>query len=103
MDVFQFTLKNDTFRFSVYNNYHCHDTGRSIEPIFMKFTWLVRVHTWVRPIFGNNQFNRTADKGGNVTGFLAFIQPVWGFEEKISKPYLVPHFPTEEVIFIFVI
>ncbi len=27
-----------------------HDTGRSFEPIFMKFTWLVRVHPWVIPI-----------------------------------------------------
>ncbi len=23
-----------------------YDTGRSFDPIFMKFTWLVRVHSW---------------------------------------------------------
>ncbi len=30
--------------------YYCHNTGRSFEPIFMKFTWLVRVHPWVNII-----------------------------------------------------
>ncbi len=34
VDVFQFTLKNDTSRFSDYNNYYFHDTGYSFEPIF---------------------------------------------------------------------
>ncbi len=34
-------IKKDTSRFSVYNNYYCHNTGRSFEPIFRKFTWLV--------------------------------------------------------------
>ncbi len=51
VDVLQYTLKNDTSRFSAYNNYYCHNTGRSFEPIFMKFTWLVRVHIWVNPIY----------------------------------------------------
>ncbi len=51
MNVLQFTLKNDTSRFSVYNNYYCHDTDCSFEPILMKFTWLMRVHTWVNTIF----------------------------------------------------
>ncbi len=27
-----------------------YDTGPSFDPIFMKFTWLVRVHSWVNPI-----------------------------------------------------
>ncbi len=32
------------------------DTGRSFEPIFMKFALLVRIHPWMNPIaFGNNQ------------------------------------------------
>ncbi len=44
-----------------------YDTGRSFEPIFMKFTWLVRVHSWVNPIvFGNNRPNRTTDMKENV-------------------------------------
>ncbi len=43
-----------------------YDTGRSFDPIFMKFTWLVRVHSWVNPIvFGNNRSNRTTDVGEN--------------------------------------
>ncbi len=44
-----------------------YDTGRSFDPIFMKFTWLVRVHSKVDPIvFGNNRPNRTTDMGKNV-------------------------------------
>ncbi len=44
-----------------------YDTGRSFDPIFMKFTWLMRVHSWVNPIvFGNNRPNRTTDMGENV-------------------------------------
>ncbi len=39
-----------------------HDTGRSFEPIFMKFTRLMRVHPRVNPIvYGNNRSNRTTD------------------------------------------
>ncbi len=50
-----------------------HDTGRSFEPIFMKFTWLVRVHSRVNPIvFGNNRPNRTTDVGENVAPELVF-------------------------------
>ncbi len=45
-----------------------YDIGRSFDPIFMKFTWLVRVHSWVNSIvFGNNRPNRTTDMGENVT------------------------------------
>ncbi len=38
------------------------------DPIFMKFRWLVRVHSWVNPIvFGNSLPNRTTtDMGENV-------------------------------------
>ncbi len=44
-----------------------YDTGRSFEPIFTKFTSLVRVHSWMNPIiFGNNRPNRTTDMGENV-------------------------------------
>ncbi len=39
-----------------------HNTDCSFEPIFMKFTWLVRVHLRVNLIvFGNSQPNRTTD------------------------------------------
>ncbi len=42
-------------------------TGRSFDPIFLKFAWLVRVHLWVNPIvFGNNRPNRITYMGGNV-------------------------------------
>ncbi len=43
------------------------DAGRSFESIFMKFTWLVRVHSWVNPIvLGNNWPNRTTYIGENM-------------------------------------
>ncbi len=53
----------------------------SFEPIFMKFTWLMRIRPSVNLIvFGNYRPNRTTPK----TSFLAFIQSVWGiFKEKI--------------------
>ncbi len=73
MDVLQFILKNDTSTSSAYNNYYCHDAGRTYEPIFMKFTRLVRVHTRVTPIFfGNSRSDRTADLGENVAPKLVF-------------------------------
>ncbi len=41
--------------------------GRSFEPIFMKFTWLVRVYLRMYPIvFGNSWLNRTTDIEENV-------------------------------------
>ncbi len=44
-----------------------HDTGRRLEPIFLKFTELVRVHPWVnRIVFENNRPNRTTNIGENV-------------------------------------
>ncbi len=52
------------------------DTGRSFEPIFMKFTQLGRAHSRVNPIvFGNNRPNRTTDMGENVppNQFFGFI------------------------------
>ncbi len=70
-------------------NYYCHDTGRSFEPIFMKFTWLMRVHTWVNSIFfGNNQSNRTTDIWENVPPklvfWLSFIR-YGGFSKKFQN------------------
>ncbi len=67
-------IKNNTSRFSANNNYYCHDTGRSFELIFMKFTWLVRFHTWMNPnfFFENGRFNRTTDMGENVPPKLVF-------------------------------
>ncbi len=89
VDVFQFTLKNDISRFLAYN-YYCLDTGRSFEPIFMKFAWLVRVHTRVNPIyffFWNNRSNRTIDMGENVPPKLVFWLSfgIWGFWGKKFK------------------
>ncbi len=44
-----------------------YNTVRSFDSIFMKFTWLMRVLSWVNPIvFGNNRPNRTTDMGENV-------------------------------------
>ncbi len=44
-----------------------YDTGRSFDPIFMKFTRLVRVYSWEnRIVFENNRPNRTTDMGENV-------------------------------------
>ncbi len=64
----------------IYSKYiRSYDAGRSFDPIFMKFTWLVRVHSWVSPIvFGNNRPNRTTDMGENVstkTGVRGHIFP----------------------------
>ncbi len=44
-------IKKWTSIFSAYNNYYCHDTGRSFEPICMKFTWLARVYARMSSIF----------------------------------------------------
>ncbi len=59
-----------------------HDTGCSFEPIFMKFTWLVRVHSWMNPfIFGNNLPHKNTDIGKICTEtiFSGLSQTVWGF------------------------
>ncbi len=87
VDVLQFTLKNDISKFSAYNNYYCHNTGCIFEPIFIKFTWFLRVHIWMNFFFflRNNRFNRTTDMGGKCarkTGFLDFFEPVSGFLRK---------------------
>ncbi len=51
-----------------------YDTGRSFDLIFMTFTWLVRVHSWVNHIvFGNNRPNRTTYMGENVPPKLVFL------------------------------
>ncbi len=76
-------LKNYTSRFSAYNNYYCHDTGCSFEPVFMKFTWLVRFYTICEAylfyfiIFGNNWFNRTTvriSRTRSRSGTLLLVQ-----------------------------
>ncbi len=62
-----------------------YDTGRIFEPIFMKFTWLVRIHSWVNPIvFGNNRSNRTTYMGKNVpqNQVFGFKSDGMGFFEK---------------------
>ncbi len=107
VDVLQFTLENKTSRFAAYNNYYCHDIGRNFEPIFMKFTWLVRVHTWMNPIFfGNYRSNTTSDKGDNVTPKLVFwlsFSHYGGFQGKNLKGIFNTPVPIEKVIFIFVV
>ncbi len=51
----------------LYTCIRSYDTGRSFDLIFMKFTWLAQVHSWVnRIVFGNNRSNRTTDIGENV-------------------------------------
>ncbi len=65
-----------------------YDTGRSFDLIFMKFVWLVRVHSWVNSIvFGNNRLNRTTDMGKCTpkTSFSGLKQTVWGFLRKKLK------------------
>ncbi len=64
------------------------DTGRSFDPIFMKFTWLVWVHSWVNPIvFGNNSPNRTANMGEMCpqNWFFGFKSNGMGFLRKKLK------------------
>ncbi len=66
-------------------SYDTGDTGRSFDPIFMKFACLVRVHSWVNPIvFGHNRPNRTTYMGENVlqNQFFGFNSDGMGFFEK---------------------
>ncbi len=82
-----------------------HDIGRSFEPIFVQFTWLVRVHTWVNTVvFRNNRPWRTTDMGGKSDPKqvfqLLFSQYGFFWGGKNPKPYSVPHFG--KVILIFV-
>ncbi len=59
------------------------DTGRIFKLIFMKFTWLVRVHLRVNHIvFGNNQPNGTTDCGkmcpqNRFFGLWHFLKKNW--------------------------
>ncbi len=109
MDILQFTLKSDTSRFLAYNNYYCHNTSRSFELIFMKFAWLVGVHTLVNPTFffffnRNNQSNRTT--GENVPLKLVFglsfsrYGVFWG---KDFKAVFGTLFIEKVILFIFVV
>ncbi len=96
-------MKNDTSRFSAYNNYYYQDTtGLSFEPIFMRFTWLVRVHIKVNSYFLGGTIGPIEPliwgKCAPKSGFMAFIQLVWSFlKNKISKLYSVPHFPLKRL------
>ncbi len=52
---------------SCIQGFRSYNTGRTFEPIFMKFTWLVRIHPWMNPIvFKNNWLNSTTDMEKNV-------------------------------------
>ncbi len=84
-----------------------YDTGRSFDPIFMKFTWLVWVHSWVNSIvFGNNWPNRTTYMGENVppkTSFSGLSQTVWDFLRKKLKTIFGTPFTKKKVTLIFVV
>ncbi len=84
-----------------------YDTGRSFDPIFTKFTWLMRVHPWVNPIvFGNNRPNRTTYMGENVpqNQYFGFKLDGMGFfEKKNLKTIFGTPFTKKEVIFISVV
>ncbi len=78
------------------------------SPIFVKFTWLVRIHTWMcQIVFWNNDPIKPLMWGGEMcpkTGFLAFDQPVWAFlkKENLKTVFGTP-FPFGKVIFFFVV
>ncbi len=62
-----------------------YNTVRSFESIFMKFTRLVGVHSWMNPIvFGNNRSSRTTDMGKMCprNQFFGFKSDDIGFFEK---------------------
>ncbi len=84
-------------RNATYTYIRTHDTGRSFEPIIMKFTRFVRVHSLVNPIvFGNNRPNRSADIGENVPPIPVFgfkSEGIGVFEEKTYKLYSVTQHP----------
>ncbi len=67
----------------------------------------MQVHPWVNlTTFGNNRSNRTTDIGGKCapkTGSSAFIQSVWFFLKKNKKTVFGIPFPTEKVIFTFIV
>ncbi len=66
----------------------------------------MRVHLWVNPVvIRNNRSNITTDMVENVPQirFSAFIQPVWIFWGKNFKILFGILFPTEKVLFIFVV
>ncbi len=89
-----------------------HDASCNFERIFMKFTWCGFTHRWTLLFFGNNRPNRTTDMGEavppkpafrlsfNVYGFTCFFL---FFLRKHLKTVSGTSFPTEKVIFIFVV
>ncbi len=75
--------------------------------ISWKFTWLVRVHPWMNPaVFRNSRPSRTADIGENSPpkpGFWLLFSR-YGFFGGINlKTVFGTPFPTERVVFIFVV
>ncbi len=86
-----------------------YNTGRSFDPIFMKFIWLVRVRSWVNPVvFGNNPPNGTTYMGENLpqNQFFGFKSDGMGvFEKKTKnlKTVFGTPFTKKKVIFIFVV
>ncbi len=63
-----------------------YNTGRNFETIFMKFIWLMQVHSWVNTIvFGNKQRpDRTTDMGDMCpqNQFFGFKSDGMGCSEK---------------------
>ncbi len=72
-----------------------HDTGCSFEPIFMKFTWLVRLHSWVNPIVLETIGPIEPQIWGKCTPkpiFWGLNRTVWGFlRKKIFIRYPIFH------------
>ncbi len=82
-----------------------YNTGRSFEPIFMKFTRFVRVLSWMTPIiFGNNRPNRTTDMGENVPPkpiFWVWVSRYGDFWEKNYKTVIGTPFPEKMLFLLF--
>ncbi len=82
-----------------------YDTGHSFDPIFMKFTWLVRAHSRVDPsIFGNNRPNKSHIWGkmcpqNQFFGFKSdgMYGSFWGKNLKTVFLYFVPHLPKKRL------
>ncbi len=96
------TYKNAQYRPKWHNTHYC------FEPIFIKFTWLVWIHPWVKlTVFENNRLNRTTNIGDNVLQNLvlrlSFRQYGFFEEEKNLKIVFSTLFPVEIVRFTFVV
>ncbi len=74
-----------------------YDIGHSFHPIFMKFTWLVRVYSSIGPI--EPQIREEMCPQNQFFGFKSNSMGV--FEKKTSKLYLVPHLPKKKRLYLF--